>query len=234
MGLAPFGVPRYADVMRDRVIDIHPDGSVRLDQRYFGYRAGRRMTSRRLDELLGGPPRAAVHPLGEREADIAASAQAVLEEVLLRMATHANEVTGEKALCLAGGVALNCVANRRLLEEGPFEEIWIQPAAGDSGGSRGAALWCWHQVDGNPRRPPVPDGMAGGLLGPEFDAEVIAAWLATNGVPFESTARSATWWVMSPTLCVGDRSSAGSADVWSSALARSEIGRSWRTRGILR
>lgn len=183
MGLAPYGTPRYAEALLRDVARIHPDGSIELDQRWFDYRAGERMVRPRLAELLDGPPAAQGAPPGEREADIAASVQHVLEEAVLAAARHAHARTGERRACLAGGVALNCVANRRLLEEGPFDEVWVQPAAGDAGSALGAALWSWHQIDEHPRTVAASpsggraDAMAGAALGPAFDPAEIEAWL---------------------------------------------------------
>ncbi|MCZ7631243.1 MAG: hypothetical protein M5U19_20320 [Microthrixaceae bacterium] len=151
MGLAPYGEPRFVDALRSDVIDIAPDGSVRLDQRFFAYRSGTAMASRRLADLLDGPPLPRDSPPGQREADIARSTQLILEEAILSIAGHAHDLTGESRACLAGGVALNCVANARLLAEGPFDEIWIQPAAGDSGAAIGAAYWAWHELGDHPR-----------------------------------------------------------------------------------
>lgn len=140
MGLAPYGEPKYADLIREKLIDLKDDGSFRMDQSYFNYCQGLTMTSAKFDRLFGGPPRQPETPLTQREMDLAASVQVVTEEILLRMSRHVAAVTGEKKLCLAGGVALNCVANGRILREGPFEDLWIQPAAGDAGGALGAAL----------------------------------------------------------------------------------------------
>ena len=184
MGLAPYGTPRFADVLRDQVVEVHADGSIHLDQRWFGYRSGGTMAHRRLDRLLG-PPRQPDGPLTQREADLARSMQDVLEDIVLKAARHAHELTGASAVCLAGGVALNCVANGRLVREGPFADVWIQPAAGDDGSALGAALWGWHEVGDRPRLDPVqPDGMSGAALGPVFDHEEIAAWLRESGVTF--------------------------------------------------
>ena len=177
MGLAPYGTPRYADRILERLMDLKPDGSFRLDLSFFDYCAGLTMTSAKFDRLFGGPPRRPEAALTPRELDLAASIQQVTESVLLRMARHLHAQTGLKNLCLAGGVALNCVANGRLLREGPFERIWIQPAAGDAGGALGAALFVWHQLLENPRTPDSPDGQAGSLLGPEFTAAEVAAAL---------------------------------------------------------
>jgi carbamoyltransferase len=182
MGLAPYGQPRFADVLRDEVLDIARDGSVRVRQRYFAYRAGRRMTSRRLSDLLDGPALALGGPQGQREADIARSTQVVLEDVVLRMAHHAHELTGERTACLAGGVALNCVANERLLAEGPFDDVWVQPAAGDSGGAIGAALWGWHGIRRAPRRTSGSDTMRGAFLGPSYTTAEVDSWLDDAGI----------------------------------------------------
>ncbi len=181
MGLAPYGTPRYVDLILGHLVELKPDGSFRLAQEYFDYCAGLTMTSPKFDRLFGGPPRRPDSPLTPRELDLAASVQQVTELVLLRMARHLHGLTGQKNLCLAGGVALNCVGNGRLLREGPFENIWIQPAAGDAGGALGAALFAWHQLLENPRRPAVPDGQHGSFLGPAYTAEEIAATLAAQG-----------------------------------------------------
>jgi carbamoyltransferase len=187
MGLAPYGEPRYAEILRERVVDVARDGSIRLDQRWFDYRAGRRMTRPALAELLDGPPRSPDAPLGQREADIARSLQEVLELIVLRIARHAQELTGERTACLAGGVALNCVANERLLRDGPFDEVWIQPAAGDAGGAIGAALWDWHSLRGQPRSTSRngSDGLSGALLGPAYRHEEIVEWLDAGAVDFQ-------------------------------------------------
>ncbi|MDQ3761971.1 MAG: carbamoyltransferase [Actinomycetota bacterium] len=178
MGLAPYGEPIYADLIRTRLMDLKEDGSFRLDMRYFNYCQGLTMTSRRFDDLFGGPPRRPESPITQREMDLAASVQQVTEEVLLRCARHAYAMTGMANLCLAGGVALNCVGNSRVLREGPFENIWIQPAAGDAGGALGVALFIWHQLLGNPRQPGRRDSQHGSLLGPRYGRSEIEAFLA--------------------------------------------------------
>ena len=176
MGLAPYGTPRFRDLILERLVRLHQDGSFWLDQRWFDYCAGLHMTSPAFHDLFGGPPRHPESPLTQREMDIAASIQAVTEEVVLRMARHVHAKTGQRNLCLAGGVALNCVANGRVLREGPFERLWIQPAAGDAGGALGAALAHWHGNLGMPRAPQVPDGQHGSYLGPESsDAQMVEA-----------------------------------------------------------
>jgi len=187
MGLAPYGEPRFVDELRARVVDLQEDGGFRLDQRFFDYRAGARMASPRLWELLGGPPRSPDEPLDARHADVARSFQVVLEDALLGLARHVHRATGMTRLCLGGGVALNCVANSRLLDEGPFDDLWVQPAAGDAGSAVGAALWFTHEVAGLERRPAAPDGMAGAALGPAFGAREVADWLVAEGVEFETT-----------------------------------------------
>jgi len=186
MGLAPYGEPKYVDVMRERLIDIRADGSFQLNMDYFGYLDGLTMTNARFAKLFGGPPRQPESELTQREMDLARSVQAITEEVVLKMAGHARRVTGEKNICLAGGVALNCVANGKLLRSGLFEDIWIQPAAGDAGGALGAALFAWHQLEGHSRRPNGgPDSMAGAYLGPNFPDDEIAAWLDHHGLPYQ-------------------------------------------------
>jgi carbamoyltransferase len=176
MGLAPYGEPRFADLILDRIVRLHDDGSFWLDQRFFRYCHGLTMTSPAFHALFGGPPRAAEGPITQREMDIASSIQRVTEEIVLRMARHVHARTGMRNLCMAGGVALNCVANGRLLREGPFERLWIQPAAGDAGGALGAALMHWHGHLGHPRVPDAGDAQRGSLLGPAYgDASVVAA-----------------------------------------------------------
>ncbi len=189
MGLAPYGEPRYVRQILDELIDLRDDGSLRLDMKYFDFAAGLTMTNAKFDELFGGPPRKAEGELTQREMDLARSVQDVTEEAMLRMARHAHRETGEKNLCLAGGVALNCVGNGRILREGPFEHVWIQPAAGDAGGSLGAALSVWYQYLGNSRdvgavRGRHADGMRGSYLGPSFDADEIQSFLDAAGASY--------------------------------------------------
>ena len=191
MGLAPYGDPRFADVILREIVDLKPDGSFWLDQRFFDYCAGLKMTSRRFDRLFGGPPRRPDGPLTQREMDLAASIQKVLEEIVLRMARHVHAATDMRNLCLAGGVALNCVANGRLLREGPFERLWIQPAAGDAGGALGAALAHWYGHLGRPRVPDPDDAQQGSLLGPAFDSAAVDAALAAYGAAAETFADEA-------------------------------------------
>ncbi len=173
MGLAPYGEPRFSDLIRRHLIEIKDDGSFRLDQRYFHYCQGLTMTNARFHALFGGSPRKPDEKLTQRHMDVAASIQAVTEDVVLKMAGHVRRATGLKSLCLAGGVALNCVANGRLLREGLFDSIWIQPAAGDAGGALGAALWCWYQEQDNPRRSKREDSQRGSYLGPEFTSQAV-------------------------------------------------------------
>lgn len=186
MGLAPYGRPVFADLILEELIDLKPDGSLRLDLDYFDFVAGRRMTSKRFDRLFGGPARPPESPLDQRQMDLAASIQAVTEEAMLRSARHVHERTGQRNLCLAGGVALNCVGNGRLLREGPFESIWVQPAAGDSGGALGVALLIWHQLLGRPRTARPGDAQRGSLLGPAFSESEIRGVVGPAGAAAES------------------------------------------------
>ena len=186
MGLAPYGKPVYRDQILEYMMDLKEDGSFRLDMSYFNYCQGLTMTSKKFERLFGGPPRKAESEVTQREMDLAASIQSVTEEVVLRTARFAHQQTGMKNLVLAGGVALNCVANGRILREGPFEEIWIQPAAGDAGGSLGAALFVWHQLLDKKRSPVRPDSQAGSLLGPGFSDEVIRQTLEKQGSVFST------------------------------------------------
>ena len=177
MGLAPYGEPKYVDVILDKIIDLKDDGSFRMDQSYFQYCHGLTMTSRKFNQLFGGAPRQAESPLTEREMDIAASIQAVTEQIMLRMSSHLHALTGLKNLCLAGGVALNCVANGRILREGPFDKVWIQPAAGDAGGALGVAQFIWYQLLGNARTVGEADSQHGTYLGPRFADDEIRQFL---------------------------------------------------------
>ena len=189
MGLAPYGTPRYADLIRNELIDVREDGSFRLNLKYFGFLDDLKMTSPAFDKLFGGPPREPESELTEKEMDLAASIQEVTNEVMLRIARYARAVTGKRNLCLAGGVALNCVANGKVLRDGVFDDLWIQPAAGDAGGALGAALYAWHQVLGNERSPMKPDGMKGALLGPGFPADKTEQFLKQNAIPYRRLAR---------------------------------------------
>jgi carbamoyltransferase len=183
MGLAPYGKPKYVNEIYDHLLDLGEDGSFWLNPEYFNYCSGLTMTSESFHKLFGGPPRKPESQLTQKEMDLAASIQVVTEEAMLRMARRAREETGKVNLCLAGGVALNCVANGRILREGPFKELWIQPAAGDAGGALGAALAVWHQMMDKPRDNHGRDTMRGALLGPEYtDAEVVTYLESVAGV----------------------------------------------------
>jgi carbamoyltransferase len=186
MGLAPYGVPSYANLIREHLLDVKDDGSFSINTDYFDYPAGRRMTNSKFHELFGGPPRQPESDITQREMDLAASIQEVTEDVVIRLARGAAVATGEKNLCLAGGVALNCVANGRLLREGIFENIWIQPASGDAGGSTGAALAGYHLALGQPRElTDQRDAMKGSYLGPSFTQDEIKSRLTAIGADFQ-------------------------------------------------
>lgn len=184
MGLAPYGEPVYADLIRDHLIDIRPDGSFRLNLEYFNYPVGLTMTSRKFHDLFQGPPRAPESRLEQRHMDLARSIQAVTEEIVIQTARHIAKETGQKALCLAGGVALNCVANGKLLREDLFNEVWIQPAAGDAGGALGAALAVWHEEWDHPRTASGKDTMQGSYLGSVFSESEIEAALKDKGMVY--------------------------------------------------
>jgi carbamoyltransferase len=177
MGLAPYGEPKYTDLIMNKLLDLKDDGTFRLKMEYFNYTTGLTMTNRRFDELFDGPPRKAESLVTQREMDIAASIQEVTEEIVMRLGRTVHDELGVDHLCLAGGVALNCVANGRLLREGPFKDIWIQPAAGDAGGAVGAALAVWHEYLGNPRKTNSADTMSGAYLGPRFSKQEIQKYL---------------------------------------------------------
>lgn len=186
MGLAPYGEPVYTQQIKDHLLDLKDDGSFRLNLDYFGYIDGLTMTNDRFADLFGGPARKGESEISKREMDLARSIQEVTEEIVLRMARHAYRDTGCEYACLAGGVALNCVANGRLLREGPFKDLWIQPASGDAGGALGAALAVWHMCQDQPRQVvPGQDTMQGAYLGPSFDDEEIGAYLTAHGYTFE-------------------------------------------------
>jgi carbamoyltransferase len=181
MGLAPYGQPVYKELILRHLIDLKDDGSFRMDMRYFNYCQGLTMTSAKFHRLFGGPPRKPEAKLTQRDMDLAASIQSVTEEIMLRMVRHVHRQTRAQNLVMAGGVALNCVANGRILREGPFEQIWIQPAAGDAGGALGVALFTWFQLLGQPRKPSPSDSQRGSLLGPAFDDESITSFLDRIG-----------------------------------------------------
>jgi carbamoyltransferase len=185
MGLAPYGEPKYVDRILEHLIDLKADGTFRLDMGYFNYATGLTMTNRRFAQLFDGPPRTPETRISQKEMDIASSIQAVTEEVVLRLARTVHRETGLEYLCLAGGVALNCVANGRVLREGPYRDIWIQPAAGDAGGALGAALVAWHEYHGQPRIVQAPDAMAGAYLGPRFSPDEIRTQLDAQGAVYE-------------------------------------------------
>jgi len=184
MGLAPYGDPKYVDLILDNLLDLKQDGSFRMDMSYFNYCQGLTMTSKKFDALFGGPARSAETRIDDKHFDIAASIQKVTEEVMLRMARHVQRQTGMKNLCLAGGVALNCVGNGRVLREGPFENVWIQPAAGDAGGALGAAMFVWHQLLDNPRSVGVSDSQFGSMIGPRYSDVEIRTFLEQAGAVY--------------------------------------------------
>ncbi|HXU91293.1 MAG TPA: carbamoyltransferase [Methylomirabilota bacterium] len=186
MGLAPYGEPKFVQAIYDHLLDLKPDGTFRLNMDYFDYATGLAMTNRRFDGVFGGPPREAESRLTQREMDLARSIQDVTEEVMLRLARTLHRETGSENLCLAGGVALNCVGNGRILREGPFSGLWIQPAAGDAGGAIGAALTAWHRLEGRPRKTAPPDdAMRGAFLGPAYSNEEIERFLRRQQAPYQ-------------------------------------------------
>jgi carbamoyltransferase len=211
MGLAPYGDPKYVALIKDKLAEVRDDGSIRMNHEYFSYSQGLRMTNRAFDRIFDGPPRRAESKITQREMDLARSIQVITEEAMLKMAAHAHKETGMKKLCLAGGVALNCVANGRLLREGPFDDIWIQPAAGDAGGALGIALAIWHRYLGKPRTsaekagtwvsvnhaqdarattvPSYADGMKGSYLGPQNSVAEIEVFLQSRNLPYKNFSR---------------------------------------------
>jgi carbamoyltransferase len=209
MGLAPYGEPKYVALIKDKLAEVRDDGSLRMNQEYFSYSQGLRMTNRAFDRILDGPPRRPESKITQREMDLARSIQVITEEAMLKMAGYVHRETGMKRLCMAGGVALNCVANGRVLREGPFEDIWIQPAAGDAGGALGIALAIWHRYLGKPRvspeqagawksrahdagAPGLPvyfDGMKGSYLGPQNSVAEIEEFLQSRNLPFKKYLR---------------------------------------------
>ena len=229
MGLAPYGSPRFRDLIRDSLIDLKADGSFRLDLSYFDYCVGLRMTNAKFDQLFGGPARKPESPITQRDMDLAASIQSVTEEVILGLTRALAAETGCRNLCLAGGVALNCVANGKVWRDRRFENIWIQPAAGDAGGALGAALAAYHQFLDQPRRDEGEDLMRGSYLGPSFSQAEIESRLTAAGARFvvydEETLLNACVDALSPA-----RFWAGFRDGWNSGSAPSALVRSWRTR----
>lgn len=185
MGLAPYGEPKYVQRILDHLIDIREDGSFRMNMAYFDYAAGLTMTNEKFADLFGGPPRQPESQLTQREMDLARSVQEVTELAMVRMARHVRAETGERNLCLAGGVALNCVGNGKILKEGIFDNVWIQPAAGDAGGALGAALYVWHQAEKNPRfADGTRDSQSGSYLGPGYSEDYIRSFLDEHGYPY--------------------------------------------------
>ena len=184
MGLAPYGEPKYKDKILNELMDLKEDGSFRLNMKYFNYCQGLTMTNKKFDELFGAPPRERESELTQREMDLARSVQEVVEEVMFKMVRHIRKETGERNLCLAGGVALNCVANGKILAEKIFDRIWIQPAAGDAGGALGGALFAWHHVYGNSRSVNGQDKQKGSYLGPVFTSDAIQSWLDEKEYPY--------------------------------------------------
>ncbi|TET38896.1 MAG: hypothetical protein E3J72_01870 [Planctomycetota bacterium] len=190
MGLAPYGKPTYVGLIKKHLIKIHDDGSFRMNMKYFNYCQGLTMTNGRFARLFGGPPRKPESELTQREMDLARSVQEVCEEIMLKLARRAKEQTGKNYLCLAGGVALNCVANGKILRENIFDDIWIQPAAGDAGGALGAALACWYQYLNNPREADnTNDKQKGSYLGPKFSSEEIEKFLKERNAPYKIVPR---------------------------------------------
>ena len=189
MGLAPYGEPKYLDLILEELMQLEEDGSFRLDQKYFNYLGGLTMTSEAFDELFGGPPRKPESLITQREMDLARSVQEACEEIVMRMARTAHKETGLDRLCLAGGVALNCVANGKLLREGPFKELWIQPASGDAGGALGVAQLIWHRHLTKPRQANPRDSMGGSYLGPGFTDAQIEKSLKSLGASYERLER---------------------------------------------
>jgi carbamoyltransferase len=185
MGLAPYGQPKYVETILEKIVEIREDGSLWLDMSYFNYCQGLTMTSEKFHRLFGSPPREPESLITQYEMDLAASIQAVCEEVVLRAAQHAYRLTGMRYLVMAGGVALNCVANGRVVREGPFKKIWVQPAAGDAGGALGAALLLWHHLLGKSRQPEAADSQRGSLLGPAFGNTEIGLFLDGVGARYE-------------------------------------------------
>lgn len=185
MGLAPYGEPKYVDLILDNLVDLKADGSINLDQSYFNYCQGLTMTGPKFHSLFAGAPRRPESKITQKDMDIAASIQQVTEECMLRMARHVHKETGSKNLCLAGGVSLNCVGNGRILRDARFDNIWIQPAAGDAGGALGAALFCWYQLKGSARTAVVGDAQKGSLLGPRFTNAEVGAYLDSVGAKYD-------------------------------------------------
>ncbi|MCH8905413.1 MAG: hypothetical protein IIA45_16050, partial [Bacteroidetes bacterium] len=191
MGLAPYGKPVYKELILEHLIDVKEDGSFKMNMKYFNYCAGLTMTNNRFHKLFGGPPRKPESRITQREMDLAKSVQEVVEEIMIKMARHIRKETGQKYLCLAGGVALNCVANGKLLQENIFDDIWIQPAAGDAGGALGVAMGIWYEYLGNERKADGSnDSQFGSYLGPEYKEEEIQEYLDKQGIPYQKLEQS--------------------------------------------
>ena len=219
MGLAPYGEPKYVELIKDNLVDIRDDGSLKMNHEYFSYSQGLRMTNSALDKLFGGPPRQPDTQLTQREMDLACSIQVITEEIVLKMAHYVQSLTGMKKLCMAGGVALNCVANGRILREVPFEDLWLQPAAGDAGGSLGVALAVWHRYLEQPRLSAeekgkwcsaqtnglaaYADGMKGTYLGPANSSEEIESFLTAKKAPYQKYSRADLADVIAELLATG-------------------------------
>jgi carbamoyltransferase len=221
MGLAPYGEPKYVDVIKEKIAEIRDDGSLRMNQEYFSYSQGLRMTNGEFDRAFGGPPRKPESQITQREMDLARSIQVITEEVMLKMTRFIHKETGMKRLCMAGGVALNCVANGRILREVPFEDVWIQPAAGDAGGALGIALAIWHRYLNEPRispersgswqsartssngMPAYADGMKGSYLGPSHSELEIEAFLKSRNLPYQKYKRCELPNVLAELLAAG-------------------------------
>lgn len=193
MGLAPYGEPKYVDTILDNLVTLHDDGSFDLDMRYFDYATGDRMTNAKFDALFGGPARTEDQEVSQKQMDLARSIQVVTEEIVLKIAHHLHTLVPSDNLCLAGGVALNCVANGRLLREGPYKNIWVQPAAGDAGGSLGAALVAWHHYFDGARTAQLPDTMKGAYLGPDYSNEEVIRVCESQSLPHEVIEPSALY-----------------------------------------
>ena len=205
MGLAPYGEPKYLDLILNELIDIKEDGSFKLDMKYFGYCNGLRMTNRRFEKLFGGPARKPETQITQKDIDIAASIQKVTEEIMLRMARYVNKVTGLDKLCLAGGVALNCVGNGRILREGPFKDIWIQPASGDAGGALGAAFLVWYKyLNNNRTADDKNDKQKASLLGPSYSDDYIEDFLIREGITYRKLLYSDIPQVVSDLIIQGE------------------------------
>jgi len=231
MGLAPYGQPRYKERILSEIVDLKDDGSFRLNMKFFNYCTGLTMTGSAFETLFDGPRRAPESKLTQREMDLARSVQEVTEEIMMRAARHVHRTTGMRNLCIAGGVGLNCVGNGKILKEGPFERIWIQPAAGDAGGALGAALYGWHQYRDEARDADgVHDVQKGSYLGPAFDNDTIQEFLDRNGYPFSRYPADEIPDIAAE-LIEQQMLWAGFRDGWNSVPVRLGIDRSWGIPG---